>query len=78
MIFQNEKTPFQAIKTRTSKSQKIDIFPKGLTHCFGPNMATFLTFFEGNIGKENVSYDILERKNGFLGHKNKKLKKWNY
>ena len=44
-IFQSEKTPFQAIKTRSSKSQKIDIFPKGLTHGFGPKMAIFLTFF---------------------------------
>ena len=31
MIFQNVKTPFQAIKTTTTKSRKIDIFPKGLT-----------------------------------------------
>ena len=30
MIFQNEKTPFQAIKTRSPKSLKIDIFPKGV------------------------------------------------
>ena len=44
-IFQNEKTPFQAIKTRSSKSRKIDIFPKGLTHGFGPKMAIILTFF---------------------------------
>ena len=33
-------------------------------------------FFSGNIGQENVFYDILERKNGFLGYKNKKFKKW--
>ena len=45
MIFQNEKTPFQAIKTRRSKSRKIEIFPKGLTHGFGPKMAIFPTFF---------------------------------
>ena len=45
MIFQNEKTPFQAIKRRSSKSRKIDIFPKGLTHGFCPKMAIFLTFF---------------------------------
>ena len=44
-IFQNEKTPFQAIKTRSSKSRKIDIFPKGLTHGFGPKMAIFPTSF---------------------------------
>ena len=33
-------------------------------------------FFLGNIGQKNVLYDILERKNSFLGNKNKKLKKW--
>ena len=32
-------------------------------------------FFLGNIGQENVFYDILERKNVFLGYKNKKFKK---
>ena len=32
-------------------------------------------FFLGIIDKENVFYDILERKNAFLGYKNKKLKK---
>ena len=45
MIFQNEKTPFQAIKTRSLKSQKIDIFPKGLALGFGPKIAIFKTFF---------------------------------
>ena len=35
----------------------------------------FQLFFLANIGLENVSYDILERKNAFLGYKNKKLKK---
>ena len=44
-IFQNEKTPFQAIKTRSSKSRKVHIFPKGLTHGFGPKMAIFPSFF---------------------------------
>ena len=44
-IFYNKKTPFQAIKTRSSKSRKIDIFPKGLTHGFVPKMAIFPTFF---------------------------------
>ena len=32
-------------------------------------------FFLGNTGKENVSYNILERKNAILGFKNKKFKK---
>ena len=75
MIFQNEKTPFQAIKTRSPKSRKINIFPKGLTHGFGPKMAIFPTFFLlGNIGQENVIYDIVERKNAFLGYQNKMSK----
>ena len=34
-----------------------------------------LFFFLGHTGQENVFYDILERKNAFLGYKNKKLKK---
>ena len=33
------------------------------------------SFFFGKIGQENVVYDILERKNAFLGYKNKKFKK---
>ena len=35
----------------------------------------FQLFFLGNLGQENVYYDILERKNAFLGYKNKKFKK---
>ena len=31
--------------TRTLNSQKLDIFPKGLTHAFAPKMAIILTFF---------------------------------
>ena len=74
-IFKNEKKPFYGIKTRSSKSRKIDMFLKGLTDGFGPKMAIFPTFFLGNIYQENVFYDILERKNAFLEYKNKKFKK---
>ena len=41
------KTPFLAIQARSSKGGKIDIFPKGLTHCFGPKMAIFQLVFLG-------------------------------
>ena len=34
----------------------------------------FQLFFLGNIGQENVFYDILQQKNSFLGYKNKKYK----
>ena len=75
-IFWKGKLPFQAIKTRTSKSRNIDIFQiKGLTHGSGPKMAIFLfCFFLANIGQENVFYDILDRKITFLGYKKKNLK----
>ena len=33
------------MKKKSSKSGKIDIFPKGLTHGFVPKMAIFPTFF---------------------------------
>ena len=39
------KTPLSAIKTRSLKSRKIDIFPKGLVHGFGPKLAIFAPFF---------------------------------
>ena len=38
-------------------------------------MAIFPIFLFGNIGQQNLFYDILQRKNVFLGYKNKKLKK---
>ena len=75
MIFYNEKTPFFGIKRKSLDSREIDIFPKELTHGFGPKMSIFSTFYWGNIDQENVFYDILERKNAFLGYKNKKFKK---
>ena len=38
----------------------------------------FQTFFLGNIGQENVFYDLLQRKNCYLGYKNTKFKKSKY
>ena len=35
------------------------------------NWPYFSLFILGNIGQENVFYDILKRKNAFLGYKNK-------
>ena len=70
-----KKMPLQAIKRRSLKSRKIDIFVRGLTHGFGTKMVTFPSFFLDNIDQENVFYDILERKNAFLDYKLKKFKK---
>ena len=47
----------------------------GLTHGFSTKLAIFPSFVLGNIGQEKVFYDILERKNAFLGYKNNKVKK---
>ena len=85
-IFQNVKTPFQAIKTRSSRSPKIDIFPKGIVHGFGPKLAIFPPFFVQAIQAGKMCFLIfchfdrlimkrIERKNAFLGYKSKKLKK---
>ena len=76
-IFQNGKTPFQAIKTSSLKSPKIDIFPGVFFHpWFSSKNGHFSNFYYlGNIGQKNVFYAIPEQKNAFLGYKNKKLKK---
>ena len=59
-IFQNERALFQAIKTTSLKSRKIDIFPKGLTHAFGPKMAFFPTFFLQAIQARKMSFAIFQ------------------
>ena len=70
------KNPFLGNKKKFKKSEKTEIFPKRLTNGFGPKMAIFPWFFlKYNISQENVFYDILKRKNAFLGYKNKKIKK---
>ena len=75
MLSQNVKTPFQAIKTRISKSRKIDIFPKGLSHGFFFKNGPFsMFFFLRIIDQENVFYDILERKTPFQAIKTRNLK----
>ena len=67
---------FLGYKNKKFKKPKNDIFRKGLTHGFCPKMAIFpISFFPGNMVKENVFYDILERKNAFLSYKNQKSKK---
>ena len=80
-IFENKKKSFYAVKTRSLKSWRIEIFPKGLVHGFGSKFAIFPFFFFWHIGQGNVFYDILDRNNGFLCHKNnkfKKLKNWHF
>ena len=59
-IFQNEKMAFQAIKTGSKKSRKLDIFPKGLTHGFRPKMAIFQSFIFQEIQARKMSFTIFQ------------------
>ena len=40
-----QKNDFLGYKNKEFKSRKIKIFPKGLTHGYGPKMAIFPPFF---------------------------------
>ena len=67
---------FLAYKNKKFKKSKNGHFTKGVNPWFWSKNGHFSNFFFlGNIGEENVFDDILERKNAFLGYKNKKLKK---
>ena len=60
---------------KIKKSNNWD-FSKGVNPWFWSKIGHFpIVFFLGNIGQENLFYDILERKNAFLRYKNNKLKK---
>ena len=61
-IFQNKKTPFQSIKKRSSKSRKIEIFPKGLTHGFGQKTAILPCFFFFAIQARKMCFTIFQNK----------------
>ena len=59
--------------------RKIFVFFKGVNPWFWSKTGHFSNFiFLGNVGHENVFYDILEGKNAFLGYENKKFKNLKY
>ena len=71
------KNAFLSYENKKFKKSKNWHFSKGVNQWFWSKNGHFSNFFFlGNIGQENVFYDILERKNAFLGYKNKKFKKW--
>ena len=71
------KNAFLGYKNKKFKKSKNCDFSKRVNPCFSSKNVHFSNlFFLGNLGQENVFYDILERKNAFLGYKNKKFKKW--
>ena len=64
-------------KNNTFKNSKNWHFSEGVNPwSWSKNGHFFDLYFLGNIGKEKVFYDILERKNAFLGYKKKKFRNW--
>ena len=67
---------FLGYKNKKFERSKNWHFSKGVNPWFLSKNGHFSNFFFlGNIEQENVFYDIPERKNAFLGYKNKKSKK---
>ena len=69
------KSAFLGYKNKKFKTSKNWRFSKGVNPWFWSKNSHFSSFFLGFIRKENVFYDIVERKNAFLGYKNQKFKK---
>ena len=70
------KNAFLGYKNKKSKKSKNRHFSQGVNPWLWSKNGQFSNFFFlGNIGQENVFYNILERKNAFPGYKNKKSKK---
>ena len=70
------KNAFLGYKNMKIEKSKNCHFSEGVNPWFWSKNGHFSNFFFlGNIGQENVFYDILQRKNAFLGYKNKKSKK---
>ena len=74
--FLERKNAFQSNKNKKLKKPKNWHFSKKVNPWFWSKNGQFSNFyFLGNIGQKNVFYDILERKNVFLGYKKKSSKK---
>ena len=74
------KNAFLSYKNKNFNKSKNRLFSKGVNPWFWSKNGHFSNFvLLGNIGHENVFYDILQRENVFLSYKNKnfnKAKKW--
>ena len=72
----DRKNAFWGYKNKKFKKSKNWHFSKGVNLWFWSKYGHFSNIFLlGNIGQENVFYDILERRTAFWGYKNKKFKK---
>ena len=71
------KNALLGYKNKKFRNSKNWHFSKGVNPWFwskNGHFSDFPTFFLGNVAQNNVFYDILERKNAFLGYQNKKFK----
>ena len=69
------KKAFLGYKNKKFKNSKNWHFSKGVNKWFWYKNGILAPFLLGNIGQENVFYDILARKNAFLSYKKKNFKK---
>ena len=63
-----QKTTFLGYKNKKFKKSQTWHFSKGVNAWFRSKDGLSSNFFLGNIGLENVFYDILERENAFQGY----------
>ena len=70
-----KKRLFRLLKQEVENVEKFTFFQRGWGMVLVEKWPFFQLLFLGNISQENIFYDIIERKNSFLGYKNKKLKK---
>ena len=71
-----QKNAFLAYKKKKLKKSKNWDFSKGVNPWFSSKNGPFsMSFFLGNIGQENVFYNLLEEKNACLPYKNNTFKK---
>ena len=68
------KNAFLDYKNKKFKKWKNWHFSKAVNPWFWSKNGHFSNFFLGDRGQENVFYDILERKNAFLGYKTRRSK----
>ena len=73
----DKKERFLDKKCQVLKKSKKMQFSKGVSPWFWSKIGHFSIFlFFAIQARKNLFYDILERKNTFLGYKNKKIKTW--
>ena len=73
-ILEGKNASLRNKNKKFKKSQKWDV-SKGISPWFWLKIGNFSIFFIlGNVGQENVVYDILEGKNTFLGNKTRSSK----